>query len=90
MCVLSRFSRVQLFAILWTVAPQAPPSMRFSRQEEWSGHALLQGIFPTQGSNSHLSLLHWQRGSLPLAPSGKPKDGITVLSSVQSVVSDSL
>ena len=36
-------------------------------------HALLQGIFPTQGSNPHLvSLLHWQEGSLPLAPPGKP------------------
>ena len=33
-------------------------------------HALLQGIFPTQGSNSSLfCLLHWQAGSLPLAPS---------------------
>ena len=32
--------------------------------------ALLQGIFPAQGSNSHL--LHWQAGSLPLAPPGKP------------------
>ena len=28
---------VQLFAILWTVAYQAPPSMGFSRQEYWSG-----------------------------------------------------
>ena len=37
-------------------------------------NALLQGIFPTQGSNLHLSyLLHWQEGSLPLAPPGKPK-----------------
>ena len=36
-------------------------------------HALLQGIFPTQGSNPHLlGLLHWQSGSLPLAPPGKP------------------
>ena len=27
----------------------------------------------TQGSNSYLlCLLHWQAGSLPLAPSGKP------------------
>ena len=35
-------------------------------------HALLQGIFPTQGSNSHLlGLLHWQAGSLPLVP---PRD----------------
>ena len=32
-------------------------------------HFLLQGIFPTQGSNSCLlRLLRWQAGSLPLAP----------------------
>ena len=30
-------SRVQLFATLWSVAGQAPLSMRFSRQEYWSG-----------------------------------------------------
>ena len=30
-------------------------------------HFLLQGLFPTQGSNPHLwYLLHWQAGSLPL------------------------
>ena len=35
-------------------------------------HALLQGVFPTQGSNLSLfHLLHWQVGSLPLEPSGK-------------------
>ena len=34
---------------------------------------LLQGIFPTWGSNPHLScLLHWQAGSLPLVPPEKP------------------
>ena len=32
--------------------------------------ALVQGIFLTQGS--HLHLLCWQVGSLPLAPTGKP------------------
>ena len=33
--------------------------------------ALLQGIFLTQGLNPHLfHLLHWQSGSLPLAPPG--------------------
>ena len=37
MCVLSRFSCVQLFVTLWTVACQAPLSMGFSRQEYWSG-----------------------------------------------------
>ena len=30
-------SRVRVFAILWTVAHQALPSMGFSRQEYWSG-----------------------------------------------------
>ena len=35
--------------------------------------ALLQEIFPTQGSNlHHLLLLHWQAGSLPLVPPTKP------------------
>ena len=37
-------------------------------------HALLQGIFPSQGLNPPLlCLLHWQAGSLPLAPPGKPQ-----------------
>ena len=34
-------------------------------------HALLWGIFPTQGLNPHLlRLLHWQANSLPLMPTG--------------------
>ena len=36
-------------------------------------HVLLQGSFPTQGSNPRLlGLLHWQADSLPIAPPGKP------------------
>ena len=35
--VLSCFSCVRLFAILWTVAHQALLSVGFSRQEYWSG-----------------------------------------------------
>ena len=36
-------------------------------------HALLQGIFLTQGFNlGLLHLLHWQGGPLPLVPPGKP------------------
>ena len=36
-------------------------------------HALLQGVFPTEGSNPLLlHLLLWQAGSLPLATPGKP------------------
>ena len=37
MCVLNCFSRVQLFATLWTVVRQAPLSTGFSRQKYWSG-----------------------------------------------------
>ena len=37
MCVISGFSRVQLFATLWTVSHPAPLSMEFSPQEYWSG-----------------------------------------------------
>ena len=36
-CLLSGFSRVQLFVTLRTVAHQAPLSMGFSRQEHCSG-----------------------------------------------------
>ena len=59
--MLSRFIRVRLFANLWPEAPPALMSMGFSRKKYWVGcHALLQGIFPTQGSNPHLlRLLHW-------------------------------
>ena len=43
------------------------------KNTEVVSHSLLQGIFPTQGSNLHLlHLLHWQEGSWPLAPPGKP------------------
>ena len=74
MCVLGLFSCIRLCATAWTVAHQAPLSMGFSRQEYWSGlPCLLQGIFPTQGSNLHLlCLLHWQEGSLELVPPRKP------------------
>ena len=35
--MLGHFSHVRLFAFSWTVARQVPLSMRFSRQEYWSG-----------------------------------------------------
>ena len=35
-------------------------------------HALLWGIFPTQDQTYVSYLLHWQLGSLPLVPPGKP------------------
>ena len=76
--LLSCFSCVQLFATPCTIVCQAPLSMGFSRQEYWSGLLCPSpGIFLTQGSNLRLlSLLHWQAGSLPLAPPGKPTSGV--------------
>ena len=35
--MLSHFNRVQLIAIPWTVALEAPLFMEFSRQEYWRG-----------------------------------------------------
>ena len=70
-CVLSHFSHVWLFATIWTEFCQAPLSMGFSRKEEWSGlpYPPPDGIFLTQELNLRfLHLLHWQVGSLPLAP----------------------
>ena len=36
-CVLSHFSRVQLYATPWAVGHRSPLPMGFSRQEYWSG-----------------------------------------------------
>ena len=72
LCVLIHFSHVGLFVTPWTVAHQAPLSMGFSRQEYWLGcHALLQGIFLTQGFGlaSHVSSA-LQTDSLPLSHQG--------------------
>ena len=58
-CVLSCFSNVQLFAILWTVAPQAPLSSGFFRQEYWSGLPFPPpGDLPDPGIGP--ASLHWQ------------------------------
>ena len=80
-CVLSCFSHIQLFATLWTVAHQSPLFMGFSRQECWS--ELLcppSKDLPHPGSSPGLSrLLHWQVGSLPLAPPGKPAFHVTLV-----------
>ena len=63
----------QLFVTLWTVTHQAPFSMGFSRQEYWSRLPCPPpGEFPDPGTKLSC-LLHWQVGSLPLAPPGKPR-----------------
>ena len=57
----------------------SPPllSMKFSRQEYWSGLSLPSpgGVFPTQWSNPGRLwlLLHWQADSWPLSHLGSPK-----------------
>ena len=60
------------------MARQAPMSWGSPGKNSGVGHhALLQGIFLTQGSNPHLkSLLHWQEDSLALAPAGKSSNVI--------------
>ena len=75
MCIFSRFSCVRLFATLWTVICQAPLSMRFSRQEYWSGlpcpspgHLPDPEIEPASLISSALAA-----GSLPLTPPGMPQ-----------------
>ena len=59
-CELGHFSRVRLFAASWTVACQAACAWDSPSKNAGVGfHALLQGIFLTQGSNPHLlCLLH--------------------------------
>ena len=66
--MLSCFSRVRLFAPLWTVVLLAPLSMGFSRQEYWSGLLFSPpGDLPSQGVEpSLLHLLYWQVDSSPL------------------------
>ena len=70
----SRFSRIQLFVTLWTVVCQTPLSTDSpGKNTEVGCRALLQWIFPTQGSTwCLLCFLHWQVGSLSLEPPGKP------------------
>ena len=49
-CVLSHFSRVELFATPWTIAGQPPLSMGFSKQEYWSElPCTLPGDLPDPG-----------------------------------------
>ena len=49
-CVLRRFTRVQLFVTPWTTAHQTPLAMEFSRQEYWNGLPFpFSGDFPNPG-----------------------------------------
>ena len=72
--VLSRFSCFRFF-----VTPSMQPARLLcpwdspGKNTGVGYHALLQGIFPTQGLNPRLlCLLHWQVDSVPTVPPGKP------------------
>ena len=75
-CALSYFSYIQLFAILWTIALQAPLFMGFSRQECWSGLPCPPpGDLPNQGTEfasasfycmSGRFFTHWTTWEAPL------------------------
>ena len=73
---LSHFSRVQLFTNLWTVGLETVrllfPLDSPGKNPEVGCHALLLGIFPTQGSNHRLLCLLMQAGSWLLSHWGSP------------------
>ena len=73
--MLSRFSRVQLFVTVWTVAHKAPLSMGFSRQEYWSelpgpppGYLPDQGIEPASPESPALAGEFFTTGATWEAP----------------------
>ena len=78
-------NRVQLFATLWTIAQQAPPSMGFSRQEYWSGLPFPSpGDLPNPGIEPTSPAL--QADALTSEPPGKPKNtGVGSLSLLQRI-----
>ena len=62
---------IRLFTSPQTEEPGGLPSMGFPRQNSGVGcHFLLQGIFPSQGSNP--CALPWQSDSFTTEPPGKP------------------
>ena len=71
LCCVHLLSCVQLFATPWTVARQAPLSMRFSRQEYWSGLPFPSpGDVPDPGIEPRSPAL--QADSLQLSYEGSP------------------
>ena len=67
-------SCVQLFVALWTVAHQAPPSIGFSRQENWSGLPFPSpGDLPNPRIEPRSPAL--QADALTSKPPGKPTRG---------------
>ena len=74
LCECARSVVSDSFVTAWTVARLPCPWNFPSKNTRMGFHFLLQGIFPTQGSNLLLlCLLYWQVDSLPLAPPGNWK-----------------
>ena len=70
---MNSLSRVQLFAIPWTVAHQAPLSMGFSRQGYWSGLPFPSpGDLPDPGIKPSSPAM--QADALTSEPPGKPRN----------------
>ena len=71
--MLSRVSHIGLFATLWTVAHQDPLGSSVQRYPPDKNTGVPRpppGDLPDPGIGSYLFIsLHWQAGSLPLAPS---------------------
>ena len=74
-CLLSSFSYVLLCKPYGLLPARLFCQWNSPSKDTGAGcHALPQIIFLTQGSNPRLlCLLHWQAGSLPSAPTGKPR-----------------
>ena len=87
-CVLSCYSHVQLFVILWSVTHHAPLSMGFSRQEYWNGFPCPRlgdlpdpGIEPESLMSPTLAVRF-----LPLRPPEKPLNKFLLSTQVVLVV----
>ena len=82
-------SYVRLLSTPWTAAYQAPPSMRFSRQEYWSGVPLPSpGDLPDLGIGPRSPAL--QADTLLSEPPGKPNVIVYLIIIFKKVANDSL
>ena len=80
-CVLSSFSHIRLFVTQWTVGCQVLCPWDSPGKNTGVGcHLLLQGIFPTQGSNWHTSAL--AGGFFTTEPPGNPINFIHSINSI--------
>ena len=81
-CTVLLLSRVWLFATPWTVARQAPLSMGFSRQEDWSGFPCPPpGDLPNPGMELRSPTL--QEDSLPTELPGKLNYSVVLITAAQ-------